>query len=129
MIRKIKQVGFEIVASMCLMFELGYFKTAYAVPTPPIPKPPPVDLVQVLGKFADYFLMAGSLIAVLMIIIGGLRYIVSAGSPTQTEGAKKTIIYALVGLVIMIMALGTVQLIKLIFTPRATPPTPPPATI
>jgi hypothetical protein len=43
-------------------------------------------------------------IAVLMIIIGGLRYVLSAGDANGTAGAKNTIIYAIVGLIIVIVA-------------------------
>lgn len=43
-------------------------------------------------------------VAVIMIIIGGFRYITSAGDSTGVNGAKNTIIYALVGLVIAVLA-------------------------
>lgn len=42
--------------------------------------------------------------AVIMIIIGGLRYITSGGDSSSTASAKNTIIYALVGLVIVVFA-------------------------
>ena len=43
-------------------------------------------------------------LALLIIIIAGFRYIVSAGDPQKTANAKSTIIYALVGLAIAITA-------------------------
>lgn len=43
-------------------------------------------------------------ISVIMIIIGGFRYIVSGGDPSSTKGAKDTILYAVIGLVIAIFA-------------------------
>jgi len=43
-------------------------------------------------------------IAVIMIIIGGLRYITSGGDSNSTGAAKNTILYALIGLVIVAMA-------------------------
>ena len=39
-----------------------------------------------------------------MIIVGGLRYITSGGESSNISGAKTTIIYALVGLVIVALA-------------------------
>lgn len=42
--------------------------------------------------------------AVIMIIIGGFRYITSGGDSTATSGAKNTILYAIIGLVIVAMA-------------------------
>lgn len=43
-------------------------------------------------------------IAVIMIIIGGLKYITSAGDSGNVTSAKNTILYALVGLVIVALA-------------------------
>ena len=42
--------------------------------------------------------------AVIMIIIGGFRYITSNGDPGSVSGAKNTILYAIVGLVIVALA-------------------------
>jgi hypothetical protein len=43
-------------------------------------------------------------IAVVMIIFGGFRYVTSAGNDTGVAAAKKTILYALIGLVIVAFA-------------------------
>ena len=43
-------------------------------------------------------------ISVIMIIIGGFRYITSGGDSTKVGGAKNTIIYAIIGLVIVALA-------------------------
>src|SRR5581483_7242409 len=40
-------------------------------------------------------------IAVIMVIVGGFRYITSAGDTNRLAGAKNTIIYALVGIIIV----------------------------
>lgn len=52
----------------------------------------------------ELFSFVIGIIAVIMIIIGGIRYVTSGGDPTSTKGAKDTIIYALVGLVIAALA-------------------------
>lgn len=43
-------------------------------------------------------------ISVLMLIIGGIRYVVSAGDQNAVAGAKNTILYAIVGIVIAFAA-------------------------
>lgn len=43
-------------------------------------------------------------ISVVMIIVGGLRYVTSGGSDTSVTSAKNTILYAVIGLVIVAMA-------------------------
>ncbi len=42
--------------------------------------------------------------AVVMIIIGGLRYITSGGNPEGAKKARTTILYAIAGLVIAVLA-------------------------
>ena len=43
-------------------------------------------------------------VSVIMIIIGGFRYVVSNGDSNAVAGAKNTILYAIVGLVIVLFA-------------------------
>ena len=43
-------------------------------------------------------------VSVVMIIIGGFRYIISSGDSGQIQSAKNTILYAIVGLVIVLFA-------------------------
>ena len=50
-------------------------------------------------------------VAVIMIIVGGLRYITSGGSDTSVTGAKNTILYAIIGLIIVALAQVMVRFI------------------
>ena len=43
-------------------------------------------------------------VAVIMIIVGGFRYITSAGNPEGAKTARNTILYAIIGLVIVALA-------------------------
>lgn len=43
-------------------------------------------------------------VAVLMIVIGGLRYVLSAGDQAAINSAKNTILYSVVGLIVAILA-------------------------
>lgn len=58
------------------------------------------ELQQILTIF--FGILAG--IAVLFVIIGGFRYVISNGKPQDMTKAKDTIIYALVGLVVALSA-------------------------
>lgn len=44
------------------------------------------------------------LVAVIMIIIAGVRFVTSGGDPAQVKGAKSALIYAIVGIVIVALA-------------------------
>lgn len=47
---------------------------------------------------------AVGVIAVIMIIIGGFRFVTSAGSPEAAKSARSTITYAIIGLVVVALA-------------------------
>jgi hypothetical protein len=44
------------------------------------------------------------IIAVVMIIVGGLKYITSGGDSSKVGSAKNTLLYAIIGLIIVVMA-------------------------
>jgi hypothetical protein len=46
-----------------------------------------------------------------MIIVGGLRYVTSGGDASSTKAARDTILYAVVGLVIAVMAFAIVNFV------------------
>lgn len=50
-------------------------------------------------------------ISVIMLIIGGLRYVVSGGDSTQVQNAKNTILYAIVGVIVSILAYAAVSFV------------------
>lgn len=50
-------------------------------------------------------------IAVLMVIIGGMRYALSGGDQSNTKAAKDTILYALIGVLISIIAWSLVNFV------------------
>ena len=57
-----------------------------------------------LGKATVFIAFIGGIAAIIILIIGGIRYASSAGSPEKANGAKRTIAYALIGLVIIALA-------------------------
>ena len=59
------------------------------------------DLVKTV---INIFTWVVGVVSVIMIIVAGFRYVVSGGDSGGVSGAKNTIIYAIVGLVVVIMA-------------------------
>ena len=55
-------------------------------------------------------------IAVIMIIIGGIRYTTSNGDASNTKAAKDTILYAVIGLIVAILAYAIVNFVVDAFT-------------
>lgn len=50
-------------------------------------------------------------IAVIMLVIGGIRYVVSGGDQAAVTGAKNTILYAIVGIVVAFLAYAAVNFV------------------
>ena len=50
-------------------------------------------------------------ISVIMLIIGGLRYVVSGGDSSAVQAAKNTILYAVVGIIVAILAYAVVSFV------------------
>ena len=52
----------------------------------------------------NIFSVVVSIIAVIMIIIGGIKYITSGGDSANVTSAKNTILYAIIGLVVVALS-------------------------
>lgn len=50
-------------------------------------------------------------VAVIMLIIGGLRYVTSNGDQNAVTGAKNTILYAIIGIVVAFLAYAAVNFV------------------
>jgi hypothetical protein len=54
----------------------------------------------IILKVVQLILIGAGVISVLMIMLGGWAYVTSQGDPQKLKGAKDTILYAIIGLVI-----------------------------
>ncbi len=61
----------------------------------------PSDL---FAKILNFGLGIAFVVAVIMVMYGGYQYITSAGNEEQATNGRKTLIYALIGMVIVIMS-------------------------
>jgi len=59
---------------------------------------------RIIKTVINLFSLVVGVVSVIMIIYGGLRYITSGGNDTSVTGAKNTILYAIIGLVIVALA-------------------------
>lgn len=78
------------------------------------------DLFGEAGIFQDItniLLFLVGAISVIMIIIGGLRYVVSGGESSAVTAAKNTILYAIVGLVVSMLAYAAIAFVIDAFAP------------
>jgi amino acid transporter len=69
------------------------------------------DLPLIMLAVVDNLIRIAGLIAVAFVIYGGVQYATSQGNPDQTSKAQSTIINALIGLAIAIIAVAFVSFI------------------
>lgn len=83
------------------------------------------DVGGLIKSIVNALLFALGAIAVVMIVIGGIRYTTSNGDSSQVTSAKNTIMYAVIGLIIAIMAYSIVNFViqRLATTPATNTPT------
>lgn len=83
----------------------------------------PANLVGADGIFTritNTALYAVGAISVIMLIWGGLRYVISGGDGKKVTDAKNTILYALIGLILAFLAYAIVNFVLNTINPNPT---------
>jgi len=62
------------------------------------------DFQNTLATIINIISIVVGVVAVIMIILGGFKYITSGGTAEKVTGAKNTILYGLIGLIIVALA-------------------------
>lgn len=65
----------------------------------------------IFSTITEILLFILGAISVIMIIIGGLRYVISGGDSSAITAAKNTILYAIIGLVIAVLAYAVIDFV------------------
>lgn len=82
----------------------------------------PTDIGKIIKDITNLLLFILGAVSVIMVVIGGFKYVVSNGDSSQTKSAKDTILYAVIGLIVALLAYAIVNFVLGAFLP--TPPTP-----
>jgi hypothetical protein len=94
--------------SIVTTFAAGLLTTTGANPITNIPTLTPA---QALGNGLDIVYFIAGIVAVIVIIIAGFSYVTSGGQSANVTKAKDTILYAVVGLVVIILAFVITQFV------------------
>jgi len=62
-----------------------------------------------IPRAINLMLFVVGILAIFMLIFGGIRYVISGGAADKVKDAKNTILYAIVGLVVAILGYAIVQ--------------------
>lgn len=69
------------------------------------------DLNSVISVIINTIIFVIGMIAVVMIILGGINYATSQGDPNKVKKGKDTILYGIIGLVVALLAFAIVQFV------------------
>lgn len=64
-----------------------------------------------LNKITNIVAAVAGVAAVILILISGIRFITAGGDANQASSARRTLIYALVGLVVIVLARAIIALV------------------
>ena len=65
----------------------------------------------VFKQITNVVLYIVGVIAVIMLIIGGIKYVISGGDAKKVTDAKNTVLYAIIGLIIAFLAFAIVNFV------------------
>ncbi len=75
------------------------------------PVPGDADLIGNITNILNAIIGALGIVAVIVIILGGVQYMTSTGDAAKVKKAKDTILYGIIGLVICVLAFAIVNFI------------------
>ena len=73
--------------------------------------PQPASGPGVVGRIIQLIVLVLGALSLLFVIIGGFRYVVSQGDPGAVSKAKGTVLYALIGLAVAVLAQGIISFV------------------
>ena len=71
----------------------------------------PISVQDGVKRSVNILLYITGISAVIVSVVGGLRYVLSGGDPKNTAAAKDTIMYAAIGLVVSLLAFAIVNFV------------------
>lgn len=69
------------------------------------------DFVSAVINIVNIFLILAALVAAVFLVIGGVRYIASQGNDDEVQKAKNTILYAIIGLIVIGLSAAIVNFV------------------
>lgn len=70
----------------------------------PVTPTPAKKINNTVAQVVNIISIVGGILAVIFVIVGGYKYVTSGGDSSKVSSAKSTVMYALVGLVVVALA-------------------------
>jgi uncharacterized protein with GYD domain len=75
----------------------------------------PQDLADILDTIRNFLVGLGIAVAAIFITLGGYTFITAAGDPGKAETGRRQIMYAFIGVVIILIAMVIVRIAQAVF--------------
>ncbi|MFH1207660.1 MAG: hypothetical protein V1668_03580 [Patescibacteria group bacterium] len=86
-------------------------ETTATTPSLPNPLGKNVNLVKVILRVLQIILAAVDIFALFMVILGGFEFLISAGNPNLVKKAKDTLVWAIVGILVITLSYSILKFI------------------
>ncbi len=70
-----------------------------------------ISLETSIGNILNGVYLLVGIIAVIFIVVGGVNYTLSQGDPSKVKKAKDTILYGIIGLIVVLLAFAITQFV------------------
>ncbi len=100
------------VLSLLIVIGISFINLATAAT---VTLDPPIganNFIELITIITDGVVVVISPVAVIMIIVAGILFLTSAGNPERINSAKTCLIYAVIGIVVVISAKGMAEFIE-----------------
>ena len=102
--------------SLVLVFGVFVLPVVARVDTAPTGPTNIEGLIDIIDKIVDWAFAILIAVAAFMIIYAGFGWMTAAGDSDKLDNARKTLIYALVGVGVAVLAKGLVAIVKTLVT-------------
>lgn len=113
MLKKVKKVIPFLAPALSLVVPMAVAAENTLIPN--ALNGPNNDIVAVIRAIIRFILLLAFIIAFVMLLIGGIRWILAGGDEKSVEKARNTITAALIGLVVVLVSYALIRLVETFF--------------
>jgi hypothetical protein len=112
---KTSKFSIYIILSVIFFFALNVKESFAIITLSKIPGVPTKLIPDVLNDLIGWILGIGLMLSVTYLVWGGISYMSSSGDQQKTENAKKTVKYALLGILVIGLSYAAILVLDIIF--------------
>lgn len=109
---KIKKIGYGIASASILLPGVALAQWGKGISNAGKSQLPGGTISAIITQAMNWLLALVGILGVIGFVIAGILYLTAAGSETQTEKAKKAMLYAILGVVVALVGLVIIKAVN-----------------